>query len=247
MNDNTKDDKIHTNVKTIILVAVLLILSMPYILTRQSIFGFHFNDKTGVIGDTIGGITAPIVGLLGAYLVYLGFRQQIKTNHKQFKELRNQREESIKSSNYSQLKDLISLTNITMNKIVCEVEGNKLVGKELFDSLLTSHNSNHYLEKISEHIDLDAYSTHTLDFSHQAVLISKYYSETEKFKLSELGKEIIIEELITMTQLISNIIITTKKLSKFNNSYNSIIGTLERNNSRINKRIPPAHERIELD
>jgi uncharacterized protein (DUF952 family) len=65
-----------------------VVLCLPYILTQFEGF-VSFNTGTGAIGDTIGGITAPIVGLMGAILVYYALREQIKANeiiNDQFKE-----------------------------------------------------------------------------------------------------------------------------------------------------------------
>lgn len=63
-----------------LLIAVGVILLMPFILTRSSFYlPFDFSDK-GQIGDTIGGITSPFVGLLSAYLVYKAFIVQVEAN-----------------------------------------------------------------------------------------------------------------------------------------------------------------------
>jgi len=49
-------------------------------LTQTYFFsGISFN-KTGEIGDTIGGISSPIIGVAGAYLVWLTFHQQNEYN-----------------------------------------------------------------------------------------------------------------------------------------------------------------------
>lgn len=72
----------------LIIVGSLVVLCLPYFLTQFTGF-ISFNTKTGAIGDTIGGITAPVVGLLGAILVYYALRQQIIANdiiNEQFKE-----------------------------------------------------------------------------------------------------------------------------------------------------------------
>ncbi len=63
----------------IIVIGLLSLISFPWIFTRTGGL-FHFNTDTGVIGDTIGGITAPISGFLGAILVYLALKEQIKAN-----------------------------------------------------------------------------------------------------------------------------------------------------------------------
>lgn len=246
MDNKQNNDEGVKYVTIILLFAVGLIFIMPYLLTRPTIFGIEFNNSTGVIGDTIGGITTPIVGLLGAYLVFLGFKIQIRTNKEQFKALREQRDDSIKSSNYSQIKDLIDLSYYTLNKIKIEIGDKKYVGKEIFNSFIQT-NRKYTIQKFLEHIDMDLYMTFTLDFSHQAVLVSRYYSKSDSFKLTELGKEIITEELNNMVHVMSDIITCTKELGKYNSSYVPIIGTLEKNIDRIVRRLPAAHERIELD
>lgn len=55
---------------------------MPFILTRSGWEWLNFNDK-GQIGDTIGGITAPFIGLLNVLLLYLTFQEQARFNRNQ--------------------------------------------------------------------------------------------------------------------------------------------------------------------
>lgn len=64
----------------ILLVGGLILLFIPAILTQPSFYSFWDFEKTGPIGDTIGGITAPFINFIGALLVYLSFQQQIKAN-----------------------------------------------------------------------------------------------------------------------------------------------------------------------
>lgn len=56
----------------------MIIAFLPYIITRD--VGLISFQKTGQIGDTIGGVTAPFIGVLSALLVYVSFRAQIKAN-----------------------------------------------------------------------------------------------------------------------------------------------------------------------
>lgn len=51
---------------------------------------FHFNSETGVIGDTFGGITGPILNFVGLILVYLSFQQQLDANKVQRKDLKKE-------------------------------------------------------------------------------------------------------------------------------------------------------------
>jgi hypothetical protein len=65
----------------LLLVIVLLVITVfsPYLFSKLS-FGVEFNDKTGPIGDTIGGITAPFLNLIASLLVFATLRAQIQAN-----------------------------------------------------------------------------------------------------------------------------------------------------------------------
>lgn len=83
-------DYIEKNADKIALIAIGLmivgIVILPWLLS-QHYWKFSFNH-TGQIGDTIGGITAPLVGLVSAILIYLAFKVQIRANleiQRQFK------------------------------------------------------------------------------------------------------------------------------------------------------------------
>ena len=65
---------------TIVLIVILIILITPTFLTLPSIYKFLNFDKTGQIGDTIGGITAPFLNGLTIILVFIAFKAQIKAN-----------------------------------------------------------------------------------------------------------------------------------------------------------------------
>jgi hypothetical protein len=61
-------------------VGIAIVLLSPILLTRHNFCSRLDFTQTGEIGDTIGGITAPIVNLLGAILVYLALKAQIEAN-----------------------------------------------------------------------------------------------------------------------------------------------------------------------
>lgn len=66
--------------KWFLLIGGLVILTMPFVLTSQY-FHERFNfSETGQIGDTIGGITAPFLNLIGAFLVFYALKAQVKAN-----------------------------------------------------------------------------------------------------------------------------------------------------------------------
>ena|SRR5579859_7790244 len=58
----------------------IIILFLPILLTRAATMAIFDFSHSGEIGDTIGGITAPFVGLVSAYLVYRAFIVQVDAN-----------------------------------------------------------------------------------------------------------------------------------------------------------------------
>ena len=67
--------------KIYILFAIILSLFLAtYLFTRPFIFEQFDFSQTGPIGDTIGGITSPIINLIAGFLVYYSFQEQVKAN-----------------------------------------------------------------------------------------------------------------------------------------------------------------------
>lgn len=69
----------------IAILGILFILAAPVIFTRNALFdGIEF-DTTGQIGDTIGGTTAPFVGLISITLLVYTLYQQLEFNKRENK------------------------------------------------------------------------------------------------------------------------------------------------------------------
>lgn len=64
--------------KTLLWIGIPICLLSPIIFTQYS--GIADFTTTGNIGDTIGGITAPFINILGAILVFLALKAQIQAN-----------------------------------------------------------------------------------------------------------------------------------------------------------------------
>ena len=62
----------------IIITNLLFIVISPFLFTRSGYIDF---THTGNIGDTIGGITAPFINILNAFLIYITFKEQQKANN----------------------------------------------------------------------------------------------------------------------------------------------------------------------
>lgn len=61
-----------------ITIGIVLMLGAPFLLTITGLL--PFNSSTASIGDTIGGITAPIASLIGSILVFYALKAQIDAN-----------------------------------------------------------------------------------------------------------------------------------------------------------------------
>lgn len=75
----------------VIFLSLVWIFAAPFLITKHGSWDF---TKTGPIGDTIGGITAPAVGLLSAVLVAFSFRAQVKANRQINKQIKKSHEET---------------------------------------------------------------------------------------------------------------------------------------------------------
>ncbi len=84
-----------------LILGILLTVLFPFIFTAFSI-GIDFTN-TGEIGDTIGGITAPIIGLVGSILVYLALQSQIEANENLNKQFKLQKTQDFNNRKYRNL------------------------------------------------------------------------------------------------------------------------------------------------
>lgn len=92
---------------TDIIALILLILgvtgfiSLPYLVTQKgwlNVFNSAFG-KPNEIGDMIGGIVGPFIGLISAALVYLALREQIKANSIIINQIEVEKRSKIESEN----------------------------------------------------------------------------------------------------------------------------------------------------
>ncbi len=81
---------ISNNIVWVFLVFILIVIILPRLFIGTSKIGFLDNLKPNEMGDAIGGMTAPIIGLFSAFLVYLAFREQKKANDELIKFNRKQ-------------------------------------------------------------------------------------------------------------------------------------------------------------
>ncbi len=82
-NRKSKTEKIAKslkNAKWFIGIGIFLCVMAPLIATQRVFWESFDFSQTGQIGDTIGGITGPIVNIIGAILVFYALKAQIDAN-----------------------------------------------------------------------------------------------------------------------------------------------------------------------
>ena len=94
-------------IKRVVAVSILVILVAPFLLTRP---GFEIMSflNTGQIGDTIGGISSPIVGIVSIFLLAYTLIEQLDFNRKQ---VLLQKQEQFKATFFQLLQEQRDITN----------------------------------------------------------------------------------------------------------------------------------------
>jgi hypothetical protein len=93
---------------TVIIIGIMLALLAPYLLTRNSYWGSLDFNNTGPIGDTIGGITAPILNFINIILLFYSFNEQFKANQEQMRVLTEEKLRNQLDKNFRLILDLFN-------------------------------------------------------------------------------------------------------------------------------------------
>jgi hypothetical protein len=117
-------EKIFDRLSRVVLIVsgVIIIFSFfaPIIFVQGSFLGIDFN-KTGPIGDTIGGIMNPFIALGGIFLTFLAFYIQLIANKQQRdsfrRELDVQKNQFIKNQFENQFYEMVRLHKENVNEI----------------------------------------------------------------------------------------------------------------------------------
>ena len=140
-----------------LVVGIVLMLGLPWLLTRSWGWG-SFDAGTGVVGDTIGGITAPISGLLGAYLVFLALKAQVKANLIVQDQIDQQKTDNLRRRNVDHIMILISsiesrIRDFTFyynppgkDKDIIEYKGSTAIRKMLINLSYNDQHEEDYVE-----------------------------------------------------------------------------------------------------
>ena len=138
------------------LLLVFIILA-PIIFTQfSSLYGF--NADSGAIGDTIGGVTAPFVNLLAAYLVYKSFTAQIRANAQQREDHDKQMKQLNKEHGFNYISNYFALVkeNYYSNKFGFD---GHFVHIDSAINRMTRFKIDNDLDRLNELINLDSNSS----------------------------------------------------------------------------------------
>lgn len=131
------------NARLTLIIGIPLFLLAPFLLTGFSYFKWANFTNTGQVGDTIGGITAPIVNLISAILIYLSFRQQLLANEIQIDLINTEKNKDISRSerellilHYNEIKDTISSLKYQATFIKGNNDRNMFYGTEALETFI---------------------------------------------------------------------------------------------------------------
>lgn len=115
VGDNlTMKDTTTNKILILLFTGIALVIFAPYIFTRE--LGLISFKDTGTIGDTIGGITAPITSLIGSTLVYFALKAQIDANRLIQNQIETQRAEDIVRKKIQYLNEQVNLVRSDINE-----------------------------------------------------------------------------------------------------------------------------------
>jgi hypothetical protein len=123
-----------------VLTLGVVLISIPPLLFTGNLFvcsGIDYSE-TGEIGDTIGGLTAPFVGIFGALLVYISFLKQVEAN----KILKTEIDRANFFNTYNEITQLLELSISQYDKINYNGE----IGDKAFDSWINSYTKKNIID-----------------------------------------------------------------------------------------------------
>lgn len=177
----------------------------PLLLTRPAIWKcFGIAAEPNAIGDTIGGITAPVVNLVGALLVYYSFKEQSKAN--MFLQADVERNKAIRE--YDEIGDLIKQVESDFKKL-------KYDGHAGLSAMPSSHLDakwNSDKEELKKYISDLIYFLETLDFTSKRIQnfetpddSSKRYRQFSRTKYLLLYRTLIEDGIMHLATNVSEV------------------------------------------
>jgi hypothetical protein len=162
-----------------VLTFTAAVLLEIYLLTGTPI---DIHNKAA-LGDTINGLTAPLIGIIGAILIYISFKEQVKSNKFHFEALHEQREWDLLYRLYEELKD--DLRNLQ------PYYGGRYHQNDILDAFMTKVMSDD--QEVSPYPDVSKYLDYIFkQFAFLSLRISQndILGKTEKVHLIEKSRQL---------------------------------------------------------
>lgn len=115
--------KKNNSARNFLIVGILLTIIVPIIIT-------YLNPKSdlsniGIIGDAIGGITTPIVSILGAVLIYIALADQINANKLLIDQIEENKKQNVIQQDREQVVELYRLFEKNIDSFTFELQNGK--------------------------------------------------------------------------------------------------------------------------
>lgn len=169
--------KMNKTYKLYITILLILTFFSPVLFSKINGFIF-FNEKTGAIGDTIGGITTPFVNILAAFLIFFSFKEQVKSNKEQ---IENQNIDRFRND-YEEIKKEYNLVQFNENEI------HKTLTKQIFESPIDIYCKDLEVRK-------EGNITFEYQFKYILYLIQYFIEEIENSNLKDCNKKLFIKKI----------------------------------------------------
>lgn len=183
--------------KIILFIGIILVVLAPYILTRD--FGIISFDETGQIGDTIGGITAPIVNLIGAVLVYFAFLVQLDANNLIFQQIKDEKDEQKINQNRSYVFEIFKLLKDELYSFSI-MEEKRLGWNDNERYVMVEYKGLQAIDKMLSNLmhDHEGFGTESYklkEFQNIIELFKKFLSILDETELNHLDKKYFLESI----------------------------------------------------
>jgi hypothetical protein len=182
-NKNYNHDR--ADIVQLVILLLLIILVVPFLFTLP-VFNVYKSEagSTGEIGDTIGGLTAPFINGIGAILVYLAFKEQVKATHQtrnlELYKIISDRLNWLKSDNY----DIVTIENTINNQLAARTVPQHPYNKatylliefeELFDIASKSTDEKENLIRQIQYLYRILYRDRLTNIQRQSIIFSQFH------------------------------------------------------------------------
>lgn len=147
----TNEEKVTLKKWLVILLFIsgLAIFVMPLVLTLPAYFNIIDYSNKGPVGDTINGIAAPFIAVVGIIVTFLAFYIQVKANEQQ-RELNKQQREDIQLERFeNKFYELLGLHKDNVNEISIDgYEQRKIEKRKAFVSMYKEFRYGFFITKL---------------------------------------------------------------------------------------------------